>query len=1296
MGLSQPVGYLYWYTTSIILGILTIINFSTKIYHYLTKPKSLQNLTTTTTTPIGLLTNGNNEKNVSGSNTTGTESSETQVDGPLTSPMTSPNASSHVEKSSLQSEKRQLSKLPRKAEDLEKQIKQRRLGKINRLIRSSSVLIGKYFYLSGITIKSRKYKLFGLGKVRKFHKRVYATPELLWTWGYTLGFLILCFYGTGWDTLTWCNQAAWLAVAQVPLIIALAGKNNLISFLTGISYDRLNYIHRAAAKLCLLGVWIHAGGHWRITHGWNKEIWGKTISHWGFTGTFAITLLSALSMPFFRRRMFEFFLVAHIALVALMLAAFVMHWRAMDVWIYPGAGLWAADRILRCLRLIVLNKLWLRPSISAKDIPSKATISLLTPSTLLLRFDTPSEHLNWSAGHHFYVVMPGMSRLPWEAHPFTAATIPLNPGHGTGSGELAFIIRVRDGFTKQMKNKIDKVRKEKGLSIEDKLDVEVSAAVEGPYGEKSDLSGYEGILIFSGGSGISFAVSNLLQILKDIKKGKSRVKFISIIWMVKSRLHLEWISPLLKNHVNDLPPDLSINIHVHVTRHLLPKLSIAPTNNLLSDMEPGDLERYLNEKSKQPKRRRSRFMSTFSWASWTGASNFGGVGGTQAGTRRGSMAPSDYSNTIMSRKSSIGGQSNGSQESEGKKINREQHQQRLFGSFASSNLGGPSTSAAAAAANNQNQQRRRSSLAISGSESEGEKSLRNKFTKKSKTKRRPSIPTFNWTEGYADNSIFGGGNNAQLVQELDPHDKVIEEARKDSLLPYSVPGSGPQELEIVLKEPTPVEGVRSTAFMPEPLSVDLESPPLPSTTINQQQRQSISNRRPSQRQPLTINTDIGPDEIDPFDYRPPSPTTPPEVAEARRDSRSSIPWMRDRESFSSSYIPQMNTPPRTRQISISEDLPLPRQKRISISEESPNRALNNSSPKTLPQSRSGSLSNSLPGTPINSFYNFNNGSQSADQPSRKRSIPLLQTITNRRESGRRDSLPLQAAQSISHQSSPRPSILMPTPILPSTPPTAILRSSMPSRPSMLETVHSSSLLNGSQLLGGGGSLLAAPEMSRSSTAGSGASMATFGSVSSPGESIVSGTDSGRPNTPFKELHRASVFRQLNNPEDISRPETPSKEFKQISMLSNTPAEELKEQIQNISTIKDPKIRRDSVNNLIGTVELELRKKSSEGLEGLVRWHEGRANIKESIKEIIESVNSYCSSSSNTLDSNNNNDKEEDGLENLMGSGGRVNVSCCGPISLLDAVRDGVKDEMNAEKVLNGGVLVEFHAETFGW
>jgi len=46
-----------------------------------------------------------------------------------------------------------------------------------------------------------------------------------------------------------------------------------------------------------------------------------------------------------------------------------------------------------------------------------------------------------------------------------------------------------------------------------------------------------------GGSGVSFAVSHLLQVIRDAKAGKPHPRQFSIIWMVKSRRKssLTWV-----------------------------------------------------------------------------------------------------------------------------------------------------------------------------------------------------------------------------------------------------------------------------------------------------------------------------------------------------------------------------------------------------------------------------------------------------------------------------------------------------------------------------------------------------------------------------------------------------------------------------------------------------------------------------------------------------------------------------------------------------------------------------------
>lgn len=63
-------------------------------------------------------------------------------------------------------------------------------------------------------------------------------------------------------------------------------------------------------------------------------LWALAHLPKGFVGLLALTLVFVTSLGWVRRRLYEFFLVAHISLIALLLAAFILHWPAVSGWIY--------------------------------------------------------------------------------------------------------------------------------------------------------------------------------------------------------------------------------------------------------------------------------------------------------------------------------------------------------------------------------------------------------------------------------------------------------------------------------------------------------------------------------------------------------------------------------------------------------------------------------------------------------------------------------------------------------------------------------------------------------------------------------------------------------------------------------------------------------------------------------------------------------------------------------------------------------------------------------------------------
>ena len=54
-------------------------------------------------------------------------------------------------------------------------------------------------------------------------------------------------------------RAGWLTITQLPLLILLSGKINIIGLITGVGYERLNVLHRWVARTMLLTATLHMG-----------------------------------------------------------------------------------------------------------------------------------------------------------------------------------------------------------------------------------------------------------------------------------------------------------------------------------------------------------------------------------------------------------------------------------------------------------------------------------------------------------------------------------------------------------------------------------------------------------------------------------------------------------------------------------------------------------------------------------------------------------------------------------------------------------------------------------------------------------------------------------------------------------------------------------------------------------------------------------------------------------------------------------------------------------------------------
>ncbi|EIW62961.1 uncharacterized protein TRAVEDRAFT_113854 [Trametes versicolor FP-101664 SS1] len=364
----------------------------------------------------------------------------------------------------------------------------------------------------------------------------------------------------------WSGRAGALAVSQFPLITALGTKNSSIAYITGVSYDKLNFIHRMMARVVFVLLWVHAGSK-------------TTYIQVALAAIIAFTILVIVAHRSIRARYYEFFFFTHFAMVMIMLIGGYLHaknFSPLYTYIWPSFIIWGADRFLRLFRLVYYNNYFC--SSAPRPLTGiDASVELLSAQFVRLRFHRPPQ-LKWTPGQAAFLIMPSVSTIPFEAHPFTIASVDSRyrlqgksmPMERTdslstmndrtdmpligipASEELQFMINVREGFTKRLAQAAEMGRK-------------VKVFVDGPYGFSPNLHGDDTVVLVAGGSGISLVLSMFLGLVSDVQNGKSRCRRVVFVWSIRDPKQLDWISEAMGNALEVAPEKLDISVRIFMT-----------------------------------------------------------------------------------------------------------------------------------------------------------------------------------------------------------------------------------------------------------------------------------------------------------------------------------------------------------------------------------------------------------------------------------------------------------------------------------------------------------------------------------------------------------------------------------------------------------------------------------------------------------------------------------------------------------------------------------------------------------
>ncbi|TPX10412.1 uncharacterized protein E0L32_008631 [Thyridium curvatum] len=424
--------------------------------------------------------------------------------------------------------------------------------------------------------------------------------------------------GLFWERIGFRN--AWVTVTQLPLLYLLASKSSVLSFISGISYERLNWMHRWVARTMFVTASVHG---W---HFWNEyAIAGLTqdlleIMPMVYYGIAAWTLLLWSCISTFaplRQWCYELFVIQHILTAVIFLWVIYVHIPS-----YARYNLWFAiaalcfDRFCRTFMLVWQN-IKFRPNKArckgGQRIGHQAQVSTIGDSTTAITIK--DVHFRWRPGQHLYLWMPRVG--PVEAHPYTIACAHQLPDTCI-CNSIQLIVRKHDGFSKRLHKFASETQgSEKKRTC--------TVFVHGPYGNPPRWDVYETLILISASTGTSFT----LPILESVLQAKRAIctKRIDFLLAAKKGDEIDYYIERLHEAIGKAR-DLGIELRVHVavtgtpstrTRNRSPdsfsekeglrSQTIGATSSTCAMMESGkccasssvDIETSVDERSPKPR-----------------------------------------------------------------------------------------------------------------------------------------------------------------------------------------------------------------------------------------------------------------------------------------------------------------------------------------------------------------------------------------------------------------------------------------------------------------------------------------------------------------------------------------------------------------------------------------------------------------------------------------------------------------------------------------------------------------------
>jgi predicted ferric reductase len=309
------------------------------------------------------------------------------------------------------------------------------------------------------------------------------------------------------------DRTGVIAFVHFPALFLFGGRNNILIWATGWSFDTFNVYHRWIARGMAMHAVMHSIAYSALvnyTHSYKSEF-SENYWVWGVIATVLACVILGQSMHFLRSRFYEMFLFIHIILAAVFLAA--CYWHCIELgwlqWLYASWVIWGFDRVVRLVRLF-WSGFGKADSKSYPDDIFKMTISY-------------SQRWKYYPGSHiyFHVMRPWKF---WESHPFTIYQHP----DSSQSDKLVVCGTAKEGITRNIYNDINKASGSKNFTL----------LLDGPYGHRHNLQHYDTCIFVAGGIG----VTAIYAYTADLIAKADMSQHIVFIWVTRHESALKWFS----------------------------------------------------------------------------------------------------------------------------------------------------------------------------------------------------------------------------------------------------------------------------------------------------------------------------------------------------------------------------------------------------------------------------------------------------------------------------------------------------------------------------------------------------------------------------------------------------------------------------------------------------------------------------------------------------------------------------------------------------------------------------------